>query len=133
MGEIRQREEQLETWQEEEEASNSAETFWALKKRTESRKIYIITLTLHQHVNNELLTEAEEQCVHTHGIHAEEAMSDEVGTNYQRLGRENHIRLPARIQTKASDPIIQYIADVFPSPEWAPSSSSEMEWPPPHL
>lgn len=37
-----------------------------------------------------LLTEAEEQCVHTHGVHAEEAMGNEVRSNHHRLG-ENHI------------------------------------------
>lgn len=38
-----------------------------------------------------ILTEAEEQCVHTHCIHAEETMGDEVGSHYQRLHEENHI------------------------------------------
>lgn len=42
-------------------------------------------------LNAKLLTEAEEQCVHTHGVHAEEAMGDEVGSHYQRLGEENHV------------------------------------------
>lgn len=42
-------------------------------------------------LNAKLLTEAEEQCVHTHGVHAEEAMGDEVGSHYHRLGEENHI------------------------------------------
>lgn len=32
-----------------------------------------------------LLTEAEEQRVHTHGVHTEEAMGDEVGSHYHRL------------------------------------------------
>lgn len=38
-----------------------------------------------------VLTEAEEQCVHTHGVHAEESMGDEVGSHYHCLGEENHI------------------------------------------
>lgn len=38
-----------------------------------------------------ILTEAEEQCVHTHGVHAEETMGNEVGSHYQRLCEENHI------------------------------------------
>lgn len=37
-----------------------------------------------------LLTEAEEQRVHAHGVHTEEAMGDEVGSHYQRLGKTNH-------------------------------------------
>lgn len=42
-------------------------------------------------LNATTLTEAEEQCVHTHGVHAEEAMGDEVGSHYHRLGEENNI------------------------------------------
>lgn len=37
-----------------------------------------------------LLTEAEEECVHTHGVHAEEAVGNKVGTNHHRLRRETH-------------------------------------------
>lgn len=38
----------------------------------------------------QLLTEAEEQRVHTHGVHAEEAMGDEVGSHDHRLQRSTH-------------------------------------------
>lgn len=41
-------------------------------------------------LNAKLLTEAEEQCVHTHGVHAEESVGDEVGSHYHRLGEENN-------------------------------------------
>lgn len=37
-----------------------------------------------------LLTEAEEQRIHTHGIHAEEAMGDEIGPHYHRLQKSTH-------------------------------------------
>lgn len=37
-----------------------------------------------------LLTEAEEECVYTHGVHAEEAVGNKVGTNHHRLRRETH-------------------------------------------
>lgn len=42
-------------------------------------------------LNTKLLTEAEEECVHTHGVHAEETMGDEVGSHYHCLSAENHI------------------------------------------
>lgn len=32
-----------------------------------------------------VLTETQEQCVHTHGVHAEEAVSNQVGSKYHRL------------------------------------------------
>lgn len=37
-----------------------------------------------------LLTEAEEERIHTHGVHAEEAMGDEVGSHDHRLQRSTH-------------------------------------------
>lgn len=33
----------------------------------------------------DLLTEAEEECVHTHVVHAEEPVSDEVASNHHGL------------------------------------------------
>lgn len=38
--------------------------------------------------NAKLLTEAEEQCVHAHGVHTEEAVGDEVGSHYHCLGKK---------------------------------------------
>lgn len=35
-----------------------------------------------------LLTEAEEECVHTHSVHTEESMGNQVGSHHHRLGRE---------------------------------------------
>lgn len=38
-------------------------------------------------LNAKLLTEAEEQCVHAHGVHAEESVGNEVGANdYSLVG-----------------------------------------------
>ena len=37
--------------------------------------------------HKDLLTEAEEERVHAHGVHAEEAVGDEVGSHYQSLGK----------------------------------------------
>jgi len=39
-------------------------------------------------MNAKWLTEAEEQRVHAHAVHAEEAVGDEVGSHDQRLGGE---------------------------------------------
>lgn len=36
----------------------------------------------------EKLTEAEEERIHTHGVHAEESVSDEVGAHDQRLRKD---------------------------------------------
>lgn len=41
-----------------------------------------------------ILTEAEEECVHTHGVHAEEAVGDEVGPDDNRLERQTHVSRP---------------------------------------
>lgn len=38
----------------------------------------------------ETLTEAQEQCVHTHVIHAEEAVSDQIRTEHHRLLAHKH-------------------------------------------
>lgn len=35
--------------------------------------------------NKKLLTETQEQGVHAHGVHAEEAMGNQVGSHYHRL------------------------------------------------
>ena len=48
-----------------------------------------------------LLTETEEECVHTHGVHTEEPMGDEVGADHHSLVRtsdthfihESHMKL----------------------------------------
>lgn len=78
-------------------------------------------------LNALLLTEAEEQCVHTHGVHAEEAMGDEVGSNYQRLGEENHAHQDLFCGTELRKKSYKHNCL---SPVLAPSSSSEMELPP---
>lgn len=38
-----------------------------------------------------VLTEAEEECVHAHGVDAEEAVGDEIGAHHHRLqGKTQH-------------------------------------------
>lgn len=39
-----------------------------------------------------LLTETEEKSVHTHGVHTEESMGNEVGPNHHRLVRTTRTR-----------------------------------------
>lgn len=38
---------------------------------------------------NNILTEAEEECIYTHVVHAEESMGDEVAANHHSLKRIN--------------------------------------------
>lgn len=52
--------------------------------------------------SNELLTETEEQRVHTHGVDAEEAMSDEVGAQHHSLGRTETVNPHFTRHTKSN-------------------------------
>lgn len=51
------------------------------------------------------LTEAEEQCVHTHAVDAEEAMGNQVGANDHSLGeRTGAVSIPTPAQSNSHPP-----------------------------
>lgn len=98
-----------------------------------------------------LLTETEEKCVHTHGVHTEESMGNEVGANYHSLVRKTRtscsdfiqntnitttwVRTPTgrKIQSYTPTLLCSWLDMFFQgkgapdSPGWAPSSSGDWE------
>lgn len=75
---MRQREERSETRQQEVEKLSVKQFNPCLKKQQKNSVL-----------NAKLLTETEEECVHTHGEHAEETMGDEVGSHHQGLSGDH--------------------------------------------
>lgn len=64
-----------------------------LETRQEEKTTQHLSRTQAEGISGErrqrLLTEAEEQRIHTHGVHAEEAVGDEVGSHDHRLQKEH--------------------------------------------
>lgn len=87
-GEWDKREVELETWQEKKHPASQQNTDGGDQRRKDAK----------------VLTEAEEKRIHTHGVHAEEAMGDEVGSHYHRLQRSTHTHTHSLLRDSRDDP-----------------------------